>query len=173
MDSLASVGNILSKRDIILLFTSGLAQGNSSQNLESFCDNSSTKFHGDIGSRGCRSSNKPQCQLCGKMSLTALKCYHHFDPFFTGFVFCFCYPLNSNTVITTLGSYTHYSLIFSCYLSNSYTSTTTSGFSSNVGQTQAILVTPNTEDSKAWFLDSSATNHVTNKFNNLNIRSNL
>ena len=89
------------------------------------------------------------------------------------FVFCFCYPLNSNTVITTLGSYTHYSLIFSCYLSNSYTSTTTSGFSSNVGQTQAILVTPNTEDSKAWFLDSSAINHVTNKFNNLNIRSNL
>ena len=93
MDSLASVGNILSKRDIILLFTSGLAQGNSSQNLESFCDNSSTKFHGDIGSRGCRSSNKPQCQLCGKMSLTALKCYHHFDPFFTGFVFCFLFLL--------------------------------------------------------------------------------
>ena len=30
MDSFALVGNILSKRDLILLVTSGLAQGNSS-----------------------------------------------------------------------------------------------------------------------------------------------
>ena len=63
-------------------------QGNSSQNLGSLHGHSSTQFHGSRGAKGREyggiSNTKPQCQLCGKMGHTVLKCYHHFDPFFTG-----------------------------------------------------------------------------------------
>lgn len=50
---------------------------------------------------GDRSINKPQCQLYRKMDHTVLKCYHCFNPFFTGI---YGYPLNSHTGTTILGS---------------------------------------------------------------------
>lgn len=96
--------------------------------------------------RGRFSYNKIVCQLCGRSGHTVHKCYHRFDPSFSG-----------TTNVNHPGQSSDYNR-----------STTTS----SPNTMQALLTTPPTfvEDT-CWFPDSGATNHVTNDLNQLSINS--
>ena len=100
--------------------------------------------HGN-GGRGW-SSNKPQCQLCGKFGHIVQECYHMFDPFYTSF------PSESNSSGSSGGSSGNFG---------------SQGFypSMNVAAQDSM------NDNNTWFPDSGATNHVTNAFSNLNVGS--
>ncbi|TXG59593.1 hypothetical protein EZV62_014166 [Acer yangbiense] len=111
--------------------------------------------HGNSG-RGW-SNNKPQCQLCGKFGHIVQKCYHRFDPFYTGF------PSESNSNGSSGGSFGNFG-------GNSGGSSGNSG-SQGFYPSANVAAQDSMNDNNTWFPDSDATNHVTSAFSNLNIGS--
>ena len=106
-------------------------------------------------SRGGRSyNNRPQCHICGKIGHTVIKCYYKFDHSYQG-------------------NETNNAASFSSSQNNSQTQNNV-----NLAHTQEelpieqapfeamVAPTQGTND-KGWYLDSGATNHVTNDFNNI------
>ncbi|TXG52621.1 hypothetical protein EZV62_021790 [Acer yangbiense] len=111
--------------------------------------------HGN-GGRGW-SNNKPQCQLCGKFGHIVQKCYHRFDPFYTGF------PSESNSSGSSSGSFGNFG-------GNSGGSSGNSG-SQGFYPSANVAAQDSMNDNNTWFPDSGATNHVTSAFSNLNVGS--
>ncbi|KAL5781087.1 hypothetical protein ACOSP7_006116 [Xanthoceras sorbifolium] len=86
------------------------------------------------------SNNKIWCQLCGKVGHTVQKCFHRFDPSFTGI------PNDGSSSSNSggqggLGGYPYANVAFQ----------------------------DNLNDNNVWFPDSGASSHVTNALSNLNV----
>lgn len=94
--------------------------------------------------RFTNTSNRLQCQVCGKNGHMAWQCFHRFNPQFTS-------PFS--TPQTAFNRYNNF---------NSYPSHTPPS-----APMQALLATPDTTSSAAWFPDSGASHHITSDINNL------
>ncbi|TYH91881.1 hypothetical protein ES332_A13G143300v1 [Gossypium tomentosum] len=106
--------------------------------------------------RGRKFSNtKPQCQLCGRVGHTVQKCYYRFDENFEGFsdqpLQAHCHQFQG----TSTSCAGHH-----CF--SHRTAPTDSAAKSNHVSCSSNPVNPT-----VWYLDSGASNHVTNDLDNL------
>ncbi|KAF7802208.1 dynamin-2A-like isoform X2 [Senna tora] len=95
----------------------------------------------DENTRGGRNSwsgaSRPQCQVCGKFGHIGVNCYNRFNQSFTAATLSQFLAQNQQRP------------------------------SSNVGQVEALLATPEILNDDAWFADSGSSHHLTNNPANL------
>ena len=104
------------------------------------------------GGRNYYNNSRPQCQLCGKIGHTVLKCYYRFDQNFHG-----------SGMINGANSSGHQN----SQRSNANLAHTQSEFPLENAPLEAMLTCAEGKNDDSWYPDSGATNHITKDYNNV------